>query len=218
MVISTLDLSLLPETHTLRQISQSLAVLDAILSPEWPYRYYSFDAHWSAGQAMASMRNGEGDDYFCVFSPEGAVLKGFDHESKMSPYRVKPPRLWPGILETLPAELREILSDAAFSLEDTTFCIWRTPGGTSWQRGEIQFSDDDKRDGSAEMLLILDGQPQTYQQWAEEYYQQPVDLAAVRHVYAHQPLTEDLVAHLNPDVLLQDLSADLAEIGYAQTC
>src|SRR5687767_9676969 len=126
MVISTWDLSLLPDIQTLRQISQSLALLDAILSPEWQYRYYSFNAHWSAGQAMASMRNGSGDDYFCVFSSQGAVLKGFDHESKMSPYRVKPPRLWTGIIETLPAEFREILSDAAFSLGDTTFCIWRT--------------------------------------------------------------------------------------------
>ncbi len=40
----------------------SLAVLDAIMSPDWQYRYYSFDAAWGDDAMMASMRNGQGDD------------------------------------------------------------------------------------------------------------------------------------------------------------
>ncbi len=42
--ISTRDLSQLPGIQGLRTLSQALALLDAILSPDWELRYYSFNA------------------------------------------------------------------------------------------------------------------------------------------------------------------------------
>ena len=63
-MISTRDLSLLPAIKQLKLLAQSLAMLDAIIEPEWEFRYYSFNAHWGREEAMASMRNGSGDDYF----------------------------------------------------------------------------------------------------------------------------------------------------------
>ena len=60
-------------------------MLDAILSPEWEYRYYSFNASWGPAQELASMRNGTGDDYAIVFSPAGAWIRVFDHESQSEP-------------------------------------------------------------------------------------------------------------------------------------
>ncbi|MBO6551131.1 MAG: hypothetical protein JJ964_16135, partial [Rhizobiales bacterium] len=62
--ISTLDLSKLPSPLQLKRLLQSLALLDAIMSPEWEYRYYSFDAQWSPSETMGSMRNGSGDEFF----------------------------------------------------------------------------------------------------------------------------------------------------------
>jgi hypothetical protein len=59
----------LPDIAVVRDRSRSLAMLDAILSPEWEYRYYSFDATWGPEDELASMRNGTGDDYAIVFSP-----------------------------------------------------------------------------------------------------------------------------------------------------
>jgi hypothetical protein len=53
----------LPDIPVVRDRSRSLAMLDAILSPEWEYRYYSFNAAWGPAQELASMRNGSGDDY-----------------------------------------------------------------------------------------------------------------------------------------------------------
>src|ERR1700722_13099293 len=79
---STRHPSALPEVGGLRRLSQSLAMLDAILCPEWQYRYHSFNANWAAGEEMASMRNGCGDDYFIVFSGADAIIKGFAHESE----------------------------------------------------------------------------------------------------------------------------------------
>src|SRR6202035_3695076 len=67
----------LPDVQNLLRISKAIAVLDAILSPDWQYRYYSFNSRWAAGKQMASMRNGEGDHYFILFSQHGAILKGY---------------------------------------------------------------------------------------------------------------------------------------------
>ena len=46
MKISTRNLEGLPDVTRLKRLLQSLAMLDAILMPEWEYRYYSFNAHW----------------------------------------------------------------------------------------------------------------------------------------------------------------------------
>lgn len=37
----------LPEVSRVRDLSKALAMLDAVMSPEWEARYYSFDSHWS---------------------------------------------------------------------------------------------------------------------------------------------------------------------------
>src|SRR5262249_38357673 len=77
--ISTRNLAL-PGINDLRRLCQSIATLDAILSPEWELRYYSFSSTWTTGTMCASMRNGSGDDFFIHFSPVGALIKGFAHE------------------------------------------------------------------------------------------------------------------------------------------
>jgi hypothetical protein len=43
----------LPAIAVVRRRSQSLAVLDAIMSAEWQYRYFSFDSDFGPGQALA---------------------------------------------------------------------------------------------------------------------------------------------------------------------
>jgi hypothetical protein len=95
---------LLPDIPRLRDLCRSMAVLEAILSPEWESRYYSFDAGWSPGEEMASMRNGSGDGYSIVFSAAGAYVRGFAHESAMSPYGDDGP--WPGVLDSVPEAFR----------------------------------------------------------------------------------------------------------------
>ena len=43
-------------------------------------RYFSFNSQWGPGESMASLRNGEGSDFFFVFSPAGAVGKLYAKE------------------------------------------------------------------------------------------------------------------------------------------
>ena len=93
-----------------------MAVLEAVLSPEWEHRCHSFDDRWSEKESMASMRNGAGDEYSIVFSAAGAYVRGFDHESPMSPYAQDGP--WPGVLDEVPDVFRRCVEEPAFSDED----------------------------------------------------------------------------------------------------
>jgi hypothetical protein len=117
-------------------------------------------------------------------------------------------------LSDVPAVFSAFLSEPAFSMNDATFCIWCTICEHQWKKGFITYLSGSDPDGSADLLFILDGKPETYQQWAEDYNEADVSLAAVAHVYSHLPLTEEIVAELNRDIVLSDLSADIIEIGY----
>jgi hypothetical protein len=213
-MISTRDLSQLPGIEELKRLTQSLAMLDAIIEREWDYRYYSFNCKWAVGEQMASMRNGPGDEWFCGFGAAGALLKGFDHKSVMSPWARQPMTIWPGVVDDVPAAFASFLREPAFSIEDTTFCLWRGKDDTAWQRGLIDFPPGDDPDGSAYLLQNLDGRPESYQEWSKDYYERAIDLSAVRWIYEHKPLNGDVMRALNAEINLSDLLEDAEMIGY----
>ncbi|WP_367823524.1 hypothetical protein [Streptomyces sp. LMG1-1-1.1] len=213
----------LPGIEELRDHSRGLAMLEAVLCPEWESRYYSFDAHWSEHEQLASMKDGQGDEYTVVLSPAGAFARVFAHESPLSPFgALADGRTWPGVVDGVPDAFREYLTEPAFTDEDgvhvTTACLWRETGDTAWHTGPVEFPDLDGHedpDGSGGLLhLLVDRSAEAYATWASDYYATPVDLEAVRHVLALRPLTPEVVAALNPDVEPADLADDIAEIGY----
>ena len=214
-MISTRDLSELPDVKGLRRALKSMATLDAILCPDWQYRYYSYNAGWSPGVEMGSMRNGSGDHFFAHFSAAGCWLMGFAHEYPMTPYREDPPRPWPGVLDAVPHVFAPCLQEPAFGVGNVTFCIWRQRTDIAWQHGPIAFpAGVEDPDGSAFLLNDLNGRPETYHAFATDYFARDVDLAAVMHVFDHRPLNQKIVASLNAELSLAELEADLAEIGY----
>lgn len=103
----------LPAIGVVRRWSQSLAVLDAIMSANAEYRCFSFDGEFGPGQARASMRDGSGDEYSITFTDDGAFLRGFAHESPLSPFSQASPALWPGLLAGLPAAFAAIADEPA---------------------------------------------------------------------------------------------------------
>lgn len=213
-MVSKTTLGALPDIEGLRKLTQSLAILDAIISPEWEYRYYSFNSKWDESEMMASMRNGSGDEYFILFDSHGAIMKGFDHESAMSPWSADEEKLWPGIFDDVPDEFQSFLSEPAFSIHETTFCIWRRYVDSSWQVGTIEYPDEDDPDGSEWMLSILDARPPTYKEFAESYYEKSLNLDAIERIYKHEPLTNEIVAQLNDEITLESLTADMEQIAY----
>ncbi|MQY07628.1 hypothetical protein [Actinomadura macrotermitis] len=208
----------LPGIPAVRDRSRAMATLDAILCPDWEFRFFSFDSRWSPTEEIASMRDGCGNDYSIVFSPAGAYARGFDHESPMSPYRVTPLAPWPGLFDAVPEAFRAHVTEPAFCEPDgtplATVCFWREHADTEWKSSPMEALPDD--DESAEWLfdVLADGRPEAYQRYAEENYEVTVDIEAVHHVYALQPLTQRIVASLNPDITLSDLKEDTARIGY----
>lgn len=222
-MISTRNLSELPDVNGLLRLMKSLAVLDAILCRDWQYRYYSFNSKWSDYETMGSMRDGCGSAFFALFNADGCFLKGFVPRVEMVPVPEGDSfRLWPGLIDTVPAEFQSCLVEPAFSMESTTFCIWRGYRDSQWQRGAIAFPVGEDPDGSQELLSILDGRPDSYGAWAVDYYElSEISLDAVRHVYDHSELTGEIVYELrsgligdNEPVSLTDLEDDVAEIGY----
>jgi hypothetical protein len=220
MRVNSRDLAArLPDIATLRDRSRALAMLDAIMSPEWESRYYSFTAAWADDQQMASMRNGGGDEYSIVFAPHGAFIRGFDHESPMSPAATD--ELWPGLVDDIPAVFEPQVNEPAFSYEgrlEATFCLWRETADASWRTGAIEYAEyggyRTSPDGSEMLAILCDSTADSYLAFATDYYEVTLDPAAASHVWALRRLDPDVVRALNPDVTIADLGADINEIGY----
>ncbi len=202
-------LSSLPDVDELRRLCQALATLDAILCPEWEYRYFSFNGSWAPGELLSSMRNGEGDDWLILFNSQGAIVKGFVMASKMAENCP-----WSGVVDSVPSEFSGFLNEPAFAIDKTTFCLWRRRSDDSWSAGEIDYPGGRDPDGSGKLLGFLDGEPSTYQRWGEEYYGARLNPRAIEQIYRHEKLTEFLVRSLNPKVKLRDLRTEIEEIGY----
>jgi hypothetical protein len=209
-MISTRNLQALPDIAQLKQICKAIAVLDAIISPEWEYRYYSYTSIWDEGEECATMRDGSGDEYLILFNQYGVVMNGLAHE-------VEP---WEVDKQIIPGEFHEFMFGEPVSSLGTTFCVWRKHTDQQWQAAHNKLEEDDEYgDGSADLLFILDGHPQTYKDWAEEYYEGEIEgevpLPVVTQIYQGKPLNKEMVVALNPH--FQDwkaLEEELDEIAY----
>lgn len=182
----------------LERICKGLAALDAMLSKDWEFRYYSFDRAWNeqASQRMASMRNGSGDEWFMVFQPAGVFVKAFWHEY--------PHEDVASIYADLPAELRPHLKEPAFSMNEVTFGGWHD-GAWTLHGNATPMADD---------LAILSGAPEMYRAYATDYFETDVPLDAIAHVLAGAPLDATVVRRITSLRTLADLADDLAGIGY----
>lgn len=176
--------------------------------------YYYFQSRWAKNQQVGQMTDGSGDEFHAYFNRHGCFLKGFAHESTMSPYHFDPRTVWPGVLDNVPSVFDSALTEPAFSMTDATFAIWRLNDDDAWQCGSIDYPDHPYGDGSEELLSILDGQPDSYVNWSQDYYETNVDAGSVQHRYSQMPLNNDIVKSLNPDATIGKLNNCLVQIGY----
>ena len=206
-MISTQDYSTLPDAAALKQLSKALAALDAINSQDWEYRYYSYNSAWGPEEEMLEMSDGEGDQMLVLFRPEGCVINGFLHEYD------QPDKA--SVTRGLPECFDEFMFGEPVNSIGTTFCLWYT-AAHGWQTGVVENEDD----GSEELLHIFDGNPETYTEWADEYYgeetdRSPIDVAAVAQVYQGKTLTKELVLAIVDELAdWPQLAEDLQAIGY----
>ena len=192
-------------------------MLDAVLSPDWQYRFYSFNHDWGPDEQMASMRNGCGDSYFILFNQHRAILKGYAHESAAARWVMDHNEPLPGMFSGVPQEFAPFFEEAAFSIQETTFCFWRRYINDRWNCGRPPEPARQDTTGATGLLAILEGDPNFYVKWARDYYEKPVDLASAHRIYRHEALSEELVHVLNPELTLDELREDINEIGYPQS-
>jgi hypothetical protein len=206
-MISTQDYSLLPGHHAVRTICKAVSVLDAILCQDWVYRYYSYNCAWDVDEEFCEMRNGEGDQMLILFRNEGCVINGFAHESEQ-PDKSE-------VTTGLPAIFNPFIFGEPVDSIGTTFCLWKTET-ENWKHGAVALVAD----GSEEMLKILDGQAQTYVDWAAKYFEGSyketgLPLDTVTKIYQGKILTKTMVSSLVDELEDWDqLTDDLIEIGY----
>lgn len=205
-MISTKNYDQLQSPDNLRSTCKAISVLDAILCQQWEYRYYSYNSSWAENEEFCEMRNGEGDQVLLLFQENGCVINGFSHESDQQD-KTK-------LTKTLPEQFNEFIFGEPVNSIGTTFCLWTTVTGT-WQRGEIE----NYKDNSEELLNMFDGNPQTYIDWAKDYFDTIKDnnipVETVRDLYNGLPLTKAMVLTIVEELEdWEQLEADLLEIDY----
>ena len=190
-----------PTPETLKRRMQSLAMLDALLCPDWEPRYFCFTRHWDAGEAMGSVRNGSGDELFALFTPAGCFIKECNQGRPAlgAPYA------------GVPLAFRDATRDPAFSPDQVTACYWHEGQAGRWDMN----GPDGVFDPEGSFLLaMIDGCPETYEAFAREYFEFDLPSGLANLVFNHQALDTTNLDGFGLSGELEDLTAQADEIGY----
>jgi len=204
----TCDMFILPEPDELLKKAKSLAMLDAIYCKEWDLRYFSHNSRWAEGEEMASMRDGEGNDYFILFSAHGVSIKGYFPESGFS----CDGKALKAVRALMPKKLSFFLEEPAFSIEEASFFIWFDGNKSHWLKTIV--SGAEKEDGALYLMQWLKHGPEFYKEWAERYYGFPIDFDLVVHIFSFQPIDVGFIKQFGIVFDKNQLLEDMAEIGY----
>ncbi len=213
--ISTRNLSALPEIDAIRLRLQQMSALEAVLAIDYGSSNYEFHPKWNRSEQMGAFKNGSGDELFAHFTPRGCFIKGFAHESVMTPYRTTPPSHWPGLLSSVPAAFASSLKEPAFDIPATTFVVWRLAADPVWHTDEIQFPDHYYGDGSQDLLPRITMAAPEFAEWLAESYETAIEADIVDHVFENRPLTDAQLRALNPSAATSALRRTVQEIGYS---
>jgi len=188
----------LPSIDEVAKRSQALALLDAIIMPEWDFRYFSFNRRWTedGSEMMASMRDGSGGEYFLHFSDRGVVGKVLDES---------PDEQCLLFLKDVPGSFASFKNETAFQVNDASFYFWRRKEDPEWMAVPSNLS-------SYSSLGFLKGGSAYYHEWAEGYYEKSIDENTVQEVFDSLTVTQEQLTILNPELTIEDISKDLEEI------
>lgn len=201
-------LSRLPYPDLMRARLRFFAMHDAIVEPE--LRSFEFHPKWGPKQQMGAFKDGSGNAFFAWFSPKGAVVRGFHHESVMSPFRHDPPVIWPGIFAGLPKELASAETEPAFGEDEVTFAFWSRDLEGEWTSGPVRPPRGKDVDGAEELLACL---LPNFEKWRKAYYDTPKS-QALGPLWRGEPITREMVIELNPQADLKAVREEAALLGW----
>ena len=203
MNTSLKDINNLTSIAALKKRAQGLALLDAIISPQWEYRYFSFDSDWdeSCNEVMASMRDGSGSEYFLLFSSHGAIGKVFTGEVLVSNSEIH---------SGIPIEFSNFTNEKAFSMSNATFVFWRSSLSSFWSvlPGNLL---------SFPLLGFLFGDASVYVSYASHVHGIIIDHELVSSVFDYLAVTPLQLKGMNPQLTVEDLAEDIGEIFGTRT-
>jgi hypothetical protein len=206
-MISTKDFKLLPDKNSLQSICKAISVLDAIICQEWEYRYYSYNSKWGKDEEYCGMRDGSGNLMNILFLENHCAINGFTHEYQHNEKS--------DLTKNLPEIYNDFIFGEPVASYGTTFCLW-TNETENWEVGTIE----DYNDNSTELLAIFDKNPQTYIDWASEYFDESyketgIPLKTVTEIYEGKILTKEMVLSIVEEIEDWELlEEDLKEINY----
>jgi len=149
---------------------RAAAAVEAMFTDEAWLRRYHYTENFHPGVDLATYDNGGGDDICILSSQDGVIIKGFDHESPVTPYARDDHSPWPGIFDGVPTPLLRLLDDPAIRKDDITFLHWLPAGAAKWLRGSVSFPDGDD-DGAGWLLPLLPLTAQDYIDRARDYWE-----------------------------------------------
>lgn len=205
----------MPDIEPLRDHLQRLAAVNAVFAAEMGEPSFGFMPRWRNHQQVAMYIDGSGDELYVHFLQRGCFVKGFAHESQMTPYRRPDHSIWSGVLDDVPQEFHCSLNEPAFSPEATTFAIWRLASDTKWSTGKVVFPADDYKDGSMELLHPVTFGASEFTEWLAENYETDVNSDIIESVFHGQPLSETQMKKLNPESPIHLIRDAVRATGYA---
>lgn len=208
----------LPNITTLKGILISQSALDIIMNKEedsW-LRVSSYYKNYIDGVDFGKIYNGAGDHMNILFSRNGVIIKGFDHESILSPYCNEENEIAKGIYDNVPKELMKLLSDESLEVDDVTFCLWREKADSTWKKGDVttpeEYEEDDDGEGFLTGYIFEDAK--SWVQWAQYYYNKEIPLEYVKVIYENKKITRDVIEKINPERNIYEAIKELEVIGY----
>lgn len=233
------DLSSMPDIEDLQRICKGIAALEIVMCRDKKFRYYFYNPNWGDNEEIFELRNGCGSvksgcnsHMIVLFCKDGCVINGFDNESydseiiwtfdddgdmqlrKLDDKERENILKMERIKQGLPEVFHNFMYGEIVKNMKTTFCIWKTRDG-KWDRSEMT---DKQKDGSAEMLDILNKNPKKYISFCHWYYEKNIPLNIVEKVYNGEPFTREMVEGLNNKIDDIDLvKEELNKMGYPHT-
>lgn len=196
----------------LKTLLRRMAAMDIVLSEKANLRCFFYKIEWRNGVDIAWYENGGGDDIYILFKGEEAIIKGFDHESEVSPHAQETFHIWPGIYDKAPPHLLELLKEEDLVFEDVTFCYWKTSHDAIWQEGETNIPTDIDN-GSSWLLECIHKEVEQHYDWIKHYYAIEPDINIIKALFnSDQWKLKDIEA-LNPIFNFKTGLIELKQLG-----
>jgi len=216
----------LPTPHELMKRLIAYVKIDFIKNPKDDdhffdnhfLRTYHYDKDWVNNGHFFTIDDSGGDHYYILFSADGCIIKGFDHECEVNPYNYDESFPVPDCItehdfyKGVPDELMALINDPHLKIEKelVTFCVWQSVDDIEWHFAPSTIPKN-WYDGTDTFLYYSQNLEQ-YREWFKDYYLTEIDNDILQSIFDGNLITADMIITLNPDVSPAAVLDDLQQM------